>query len=80
MSLPTGLVLEGEELTGKERKVLWVLLGLELTRASVCSRGLQGASRHAGFILSQWFMNQGVIRKRKNKEGRGGGGYVHLKC
>lgn len=28
-------------------------------------------SRHTGFILSQWFMNQGGIGEKKSKEGEG---------
>lgn len=69
--LPTGL--EGEELTVKERKVHWVLLGLELTHAPVCSGGLQGARTHAGFILSQW-SHQEEEEQEGGGRGRGRGG------
>lgn len=76
VKLPTGLNLEGEELTGKEKKVHWVLPSLEPTHASTCS-GLQKAPDTL-VSLSQWFMNQGSIRKKKKKEknkvGGGGGG------
>lgn len=78
MSLPTGLILEGEKLTGKEKKVLWIFLGLALTHTSICFGGASESQRIC------WFYSESVVyelggsrkknknkrRKKKGKRGR----------